>query len=218
MLKNEYAQESCRVRNKRKKLERIEHAARRLFAKHGFEGTTTRAIAEAAEIGTGTLFVYFPEKLDLLMHVYRQDLEQIIFSELDALPADLPLADSCLRVFDAVYDFYDKDAPLARTFVKELMFLKLERQAELFATTVRYVERLGELVTAAKERGEVHANVPAPLAAHQLFGLYYWGLVNWLAGLFDRRQLSVQMRMSIDLFMQGLAVPGALQKGETDAT
>lgn len=217
MLKYERAQESRRDRSKREKLERIEGAARRLFAERGFEGTTTRAIAEAAEIGTGTLFVYFPEKLDLLVYLYRHDLERIIYRELDALPADLPLGESCLRVFDAVYDFYEQDATLARTFVKELMFLELERQADMFATTVRYIERIAELVTAAVERGEVRADVPAPLAAHQLFGLYYWGLVNWLAGLFDRRQLSAHMRMSIDLLLQGLAVPDAEQKGGTDA-
>lgn len=216
MLNNERAQESRRDRSKREKLERIEREARRLFSKHGFEGTTTRAIAEAAEIGTGTLFVYFPEKLDLLAHLYRQDLERTIYEELDALPADLPLADSCLRVFDAVYDFYAKDPALARTFVKELMFLGIERQAELFALTVRYIERIAELITAAKQRGEVRADVPAPLAAHQLFGLYYWGLVNWLAGLFDRRQLTAQMRMSIDLLMRGMAVPSAEQEGGTN--
>ena len=215
MLKDERTQESLRDRSKRKKLERIERAARRLFAKHGFEGTTTRAIAEAAKIGAGTLFVYFPEKLDLLAHLYQQDLERVVFGELDALPGDLPLAESCMRLFDASYDFYATDPALARTFVKELMFLRLERQAELFNTTVRYVDRIGQLVTAAKDRGEVRADVPAPLAAHQLFGLYYWGLVNWLAGLFDRRQVSVHMRMSLDLLVRGLAAPTPEQQGGT---
>lgn len=204
MVKNERAQESRREKNKRLKLERIERAARRLFAERGYDKTTTRAIAEAAEIGAGTLFTYFPEKLDLLMHMFRQDLERVIYAELDALPEAMPLDEACLRVFNALYDFYDADQALARTFVKEMMFVKLERQAEVITMTVRYVDRLGELVQAAKQRGEVRAEVPVPLAAHQLFGLYYWGLVNWLTGLYDRRQLSMQMRMSMDLLMGGL--------------
>lgn len=204
MLNNEHAQESRRDRNKREKLERIERAGRRLFAEHGFDKTTTRAIAEAAEIGAGTLFVYFPEKLDLLMHLFQQDLERIVNDELDALPADVPLADACLRVFEAIYDFYAGDPALARTFVKEMMFVKLERQAALFRTTVRFIERLAQLIEAAKARGEVRADVPSPLAAHQMFGLYHWGLVNWLSGLLGRQQLTLQMRMSIDLSMRGL--------------
>lgn len=204
MLKNDHAQESRRDRNKREKLERIERAARRLFAERGYDKTTTRAIADAAEIGAGTLFVYFPEKLDLLMHLFRQDLDGVINRELDALPVDLPLADACLRVFDATYDFYATDKALARSFVKEMMFVDLERQSELFNTTVRYIGRLGQLIEARVERGEIRSDVPVPLAAHQLFGLYYWGLVNWLSGFFDRRQLTMQVRMSLDLLVRGL--------------
>jgi AcrR family transcriptional regulator len=41
---------------------RILDAARRLFADNGFEATTTRDIAQAAGIATGTLFNYFATK------------------------------------------------------------------------------------------------------------------------------------------------------------
>lgn len=209
MVENERAQKSRRERNKQEKLERIESAARRLFADKGFEGTTTREIADAADIATGTLFVYFPEKLDLLVHVFQQDLQRIIDESLDGLPEDLPLVESCARVFDAIYDFYAEDTTLARTFVKELLFLKSERQAEMFRMSVRLVERLGARVQAAQARGEVRADVPTVFAGHQLFGLYYWGLVNWLAGGFiNRHQLSTQIRMSLDLQMRGLAAKG----------
>jgi AcrR family transcriptional regulator len=37
-------------------------ASRRMFAERGFEATTTRDIAAAAKIATGTLFNYFPTK------------------------------------------------------------------------------------------------------------------------------------------------------------
>jgi AcrR family transcriptional regulator len=40
----------------------ILEAAQRLFAEQGFEATTTRDIARAAEIASGTLFNYFPTK------------------------------------------------------------------------------------------------------------------------------------------------------------
>jgi AcrR family transcriptional regulator len=41
---------------------RILSVAQRQFAKRGFENTTTRDIAQAAEIAIGTLFNYFPTK------------------------------------------------------------------------------------------------------------------------------------------------------------
>ena len=42
--------------------ERILAAARRLLNEKGYESTTTRDIAEAAQIASGTLFNYFPTK------------------------------------------------------------------------------------------------------------------------------------------------------------
>jgi AcrR family transcriptional regulator len=41
---------------------RILEASQKLFARHGFEATTTRDIARAANIAVGTLFNYFPTK------------------------------------------------------------------------------------------------------------------------------------------------------------
>jgi AcrR family transcriptional regulator len=40
-------------------------AARRLFLKHGLDATSTRDIAKAARVATGTVFNYFPTKHDL---------------------------------------------------------------------------------------------------------------------------------------------------------
>jgi AcrR family transcriptional regulator len=42
--------------------ERILDVARKLFSDRGFESATTREVAEAAGIATGTLFNYFPTK------------------------------------------------------------------------------------------------------------------------------------------------------------
>ena len=46
--------------------QRILEAARQLFATGGFDTSTTRDIADAAGIATGTLFNYFPTKEALL--------------------------------------------------------------------------------------------------------------------------------------------------------
>lgn len=214
MLKNEHAQKSRRERSKQEKLERIEAAARRLFAERGFEATTTRDIAEEAGIATGTLFVYFPEKLDLLVHIYRCDIERVTEAELDALEPGVPLDEACARVFEALYDFYRADTRLARTFVKELMFLEPERQGEMLELTFRFLGRLGQLVEGAQARGEVRSDLAPPMVAHQLFGVYYWCLVTWLSGPYiGRRELSQLMRGSLEALMRGLAS----ELGPTDA-
>jgi len=58
-----------RERNKQAKLERITAAASALFAEHGVDDVTTQQIADAADIGTGTLFLYAKTKGELLLLV-----------------------------------------------------------------------------------------------------------------------------------------------------
>lgn len=48
---------------------RILKAAERLFAHHGYDGTTTRDLAQAAGVAEGTLFRYFESKKAILVEV-----------------------------------------------------------------------------------------------------------------------------------------------------
>lgn len=53
------------------KRRRILDAALRVFAERGFHGTSVPEVAEAAEVGTGTLYRYFEHKEALVNEVYR---------------------------------------------------------------------------------------------------------------------------------------------------
>lgn len=48
---------------------RILNAAQKLFASQGFDGTTTRDLAQAAGVAEGTLFRHFPNKKAILVEV-----------------------------------------------------------------------------------------------------------------------------------------------------
>ena len=52
-----------------RRLDQILDAAARLFAAKGFHRTTTREIAEAADVSEGTLYNYFDSKNDLLIAI-----------------------------------------------------------------------------------------------------------------------------------------------------
>jgi len=64
-----------RARRKTETLRRIEDAGWHLFRTRGYEATSTREIAEAADIAAGTLFNYFPEKRGLLIHLMQRELD-----------------------------------------------------------------------------------------------------------------------------------------------
>jgi AcrR family transcriptional regulator len=57
---------------------RILKSALRLFARRGYDGTTTRDLAEAANVAEGTLFRHFPNKKAILVEVATQGWVEIL--------------------------------------------------------------------------------------------------------------------------------------------
>jgi AcrR family transcriptional regulator len=67
-----------RERNKQQKLERIVQAASELFSAHGVDDVTTQQIADQADIGAGTLFLYAKNKGELLLLVQNSHYEEAL--------------------------------------------------------------------------------------------------------------------------------------------
>jgi AcrR family transcriptional regulator len=190
-----------RERKKADKLERIEDAARELFTELGYEETTTRAIAERADIAAGTLFTYFPEKRLVLVHLMRRDVDRAIergFKTMPSVPPAAP-ADALVHLFKGIYRVYERDRGLARVFVKEALFLDGELGAELGAWTITYIARLGSLLEEWRAAGVLGKHVEPATAAYQIFAQYYFGLVGWLG----TSALSAQARD--DMFAASIA-------------
>lgn len=205
MLSNEPAHETRRGRGKLDKLARIETAGRVLFARRGFDATTTRAIAAKADIGIGTLFLYFAKKEDLLVHLFHRDIGAVVERMSAGLPAR-PLRAQLLHMFDALYAYYGRDPALSRVFIKELLFLDAPRRDRVAAFTLDFLERIVGLITAAQARGEIAAGLEPRQLAYAAFGLYCFTLINWLGGGLDDPEVArAQLRASLDLLLAGLA-------------
>ena len=206
MLRNEPAHETRRSRNKLDKLARIEKAGRVLFAKRGFDATTTRAIAARADIGIGTLFLYFAKKEDLLVHLFHRDIGVVEEEMFATLPAR-PLRRQLLHIFDALYAYYARDPALSRVFIKELLFLDAPRRDRVTAFTLDFLQRIVALITAAQARGEIVRALEPRQLAYAAFGLYCFTLINWLGGVIDDREVArAQLRADLDLLLAGLTV------------
>jgi AcrR family transcriptional regulator len=58
--------------------EKILKAAQKLFARHGYDGTTTKELAEKAGIAEGTLFRHFANKKAILIEVATQGWVELL--------------------------------------------------------------------------------------------------------------------------------------------
>ena len=111
-----------RERNKQQKLDRITAAASELLAEHGIEDVTTQQIADKADIGTGTLFLYAKTKGELLLLVqnahYADALEQ---GRADAATTPDPL-DAVLAIVRPIVECNRVQVDNGRTYLREMVF------------------------------------------------------------------------------------------------
>ncbi len=73
-----------RERKKKATRDAIHHGAMRLFAEHGFAGTTIDQIAEAADVSRATVFSYFPTKEDIVFGEAPQAIDALAAALRDA--------------------------------------------------------------------------------------------------------------------------------------
>lgn len=206
MLISERAHGGLRERSRNDKRRRILAAGRALFSGHGFDATTTRAIAERAGIGTGTLFLYFPEKRDLLLQLFKDEIEPVHRAAVAALDPAMPLLEALVRVFRSLFDAYARDLRLSRVFLSELAFLDPARRGDLMRFTQEFLDALAGLVERARSHGEVRRGVDPRRAASALFRIYYAVLIQWAGGgLPSPDAAERELRDSLALLLDGIA-------------
>jgi AcrR family transcriptional regulator len=111
-----------RERNKQAKLDRITAAASELFAEHGVDEVTTQQIADKADIGTGTLFLYAKTKGELLLLVqnaaYATALEKGR-AKAETIPDEV---DAVLAIVQPIVECNRTQIDNGRTYLREMVF------------------------------------------------------------------------------------------------
>ena len=189
-------------RKKRQKWRRIAKSASALFAEQGFEATTTRQIAQRAQVAVGTLYLYAKTKEALVVRLFREEIDAAVEQAFESLP-DVALVDQLVHVFRHFYAFYARDKALSRVLVQQVTFGATQSEDNV-AFTMAFIQRLGGLFTAAAERGELRDDPPAVLAATNAFASYLLALVGWLGGTTDETSRDAMLRASLQLQIDGL--------------
>ena len=164
--KREHPQtEGRRDRNKREKVARITAAARTLFHAKGYTKTTTQEVAEAADIGAGTLFLYAKSKEDLLILVFKDEMSQLIEEVYGTIRKKAPLLEQAESLFDGFIEYHRRDVVIARALIRELSFSgNPGRRKDVLTIPEAIIEKLVHFVSAARARGEIRADIDAMIS------------------------------------------------------
>jgi AcrR family transcriptional regulator len=111
-----------RERNKEEKLERILAAATELFAVRGVDEVTTQQIADAADIGTGTLFLYAKNKGELLLMVQNTHYADALAEGVAAADDQTDPIDALMAIVSPIIACNRAHAGNGRTYLREMVF------------------------------------------------------------------------------------------------
>lgn len=111
-----------RERNKQAKLERIVAAAARLFAERGVNEVTTQQIADEADVGAGTLFLYAKSKGELLLLVQNSAYAEALRRGRAAALAETEPLEAVMAMVGPVVQCNRVQVENGRTYLREMVF------------------------------------------------------------------------------------------------
>ncbi len=192
---------SLRERKKTAKQERILESATRLFAEKGYEAATTAEIAEAAEVGVGTLFRYAGSKAELLVAVMNNRFAEGIEAGLSEAAGGRTMAESIVTILRPFVEESMTHPENMLAYEREALFGSVEHR-EKATSSVSRVEQaiLQVLLLHLAEPRDPSAGLED--IAHTIYAVLYLDIVKVITGRSAMAELPSQVRRSVD-FLTG---------------
>jgi AcrR family transcriptional regulator len=182
--------------------ERLFRAALDLFAQHGFADTTVEDITNAADLGKGTFFNYFPSKDHILLAFAEMQL-----GKLQSIIENLrDTRDPFPQFFRTLAVRMTEEPGRNPSIVRTLLL------ANLSSTPVREGMRINqarghklvsEFVQIGQDRGELRNDLPAGDIAQVFRQMVFGTLLVW--SLYGDDSLATRIRTALDVLWQGLS-------------
>jgi AcrR family transcriptional regulator len=193
---------SRRVRHGAELRERLFRAALTLFGKNGYAQTTVEDITEAADVGKGTFFNYFPTKEHILMAFAEMQLGKLEAIVRDAQRSDLPMRD-VLRMLVLRMT----EEPIRNPAIVRALLLANLSSVHVRGAMLRIHDRnralLGQLIRHGQERSEIRIDLPAEEIAQVWRQTIFGTLLFWsLAG---DASLTERIEQSLNVLWSGIA-------------
>lgn len=154
----------------------ILRTATRLFAAHGFDGTSLQTICDAVGIRKASLLYHFGSKEELRQSVLAEVLERWN----DVLPRLLLAAAAGESRFGAVIResvaFFAADPDRARLVVREILDRPEDMRRRLETHVQPWVEVLSDLIRKGQQQGEIRGEVDPEAYVLQVVNLVVSGV------------------------------------------
>jgi len=194
---------SVRIAKKNQKKQRIQEAAIRIMAEHGYHGTTVSQIARAAGVADGTIYLYFENKDDLLIKTIDEIMDRFISEGLAILEKTASPMEKLKKFAELHLENLGADEELACIFQIELRhnlhFMKIFSETRMR----KYFSYLEGFIAQAQDAGEIRGDIDPWLTAKIIFGALDEAATNWLLRKKDYNLITVAAP-TLDILFNGI--------------
>ena len=182
--------------------ERLFRSALDLFAKQGFANTTVEDITEAADVGKGTFFNYFPSKDHILLAFGEMQLGKLEAAIEEARSSNISMEDFLRALPERMTQEPTQNPAIVRTLLQAYLSTSVVREA--MVDMQRRVQALHtQIIQMGQERGEIRTDFSASEMASVFRQTIFGTLLMW--SLHGDASLTERMRTAFDVLWSGLA-------------
>lgn len=185
------------------KYKQIVDAAVIVIAENGYHQAQVSKIAKEAGVADGTIYLYFKNKEDILINVFREKMA-IFISELEEiLKRNHTVSELLYALIENHFRILHEDRHLAIVTQLELRQSNKELRTRINNVLREYLALLDQILKKGIENGELDADLDIRLARQMVFGTMDETLTTWVINdqKYDLLELSPKVHKII---MHGL--------------
>jgi TetR/AcrR family fatty acid metabolism transcriptional regulator len=182
-------------------------AAVRVFARNGYYNSRVSDIAREAGIASGTIYLYFKTKDEILVTLFREKMAEWVARVRAEIAGEPDAVAKIRRLVHLHFGVLETDPDLAEVVQVELRqghkFFRGASAHEISA----YFELIASVLEEGIAAGQVSRTVPVKLATKMLFGAMDQLATSWVLGKRKYRLVDAADEVAT-IFLKGVAPDG----------
>lgn len=169
-----------KMKRNKPKYKQIVDAAVIAIAENGYHQAQVSKIAKQAGVADGTIYLYFKNKEDILVSVFREKMAFFIEQLQEVLEKDL---DTSSRLYEMIANHFKglyEDRHLAIVTQLELRQSAKELRLRINEVLKPYLDLIDRVLIEGIERGELDPELDVRLARQMVFGTIDETLTSWV--------------------------------------
>ena len=197
------------IKTKSDKYQRILEAAVSVFAQSGFHESTISQIAKAAGVADGTIYLYFKNKDDILVHFFNYKTRQVFARFREEVDNARKAVDKLRNLIRRHLEEFQKDRYMAVLYQAETHRINRLAEEQIHEMHKMYLDLIAEIVEQGQVEGAIRRDLYVGLVKRYIIGGVDEVINTWLhsEGKYDLTSMADPL---VDLFIRGIGTPSEI--------